>query len=177
MSDNERGKRMIEEIRLDEVLDAYAVNTGRNVTDEGTDGFPRIEGSPDFVLGFDGRPLGIEIARVKGADDAEAYFETMIGIAWKKHESYERRGLFRHPIALLLYSDEPPLFEISAALGNFAKDHVFDDLGFVEVWAADLSDAYFSPSDPARPPDMFCMKPKKWFGFHRIGAADRKPWG
>ena len=74
--------------------------TGRTVTDEGTDGFPYVEGSPDFIIGFDGRPLGIEIAEIRGIEDAEAYFDEVIGIAWKKHESYKPRGLFKYPIAL-----------------------------------------------------------------------------
>lgn len=176
MSDKERGKRMVEEIALENVLDTFAAITERAVTDEGNDGFSQVDGSPDFIFGFDGKPLGIEIAEVRGATDAYAYFDEVSAIAWKKHESYERRGLFKNPIALLLYSSEPPLFEIRNALKSLAEQEVFDDLGFVELWTADLSDAYFTPGHPLRVPDMFCMKPAKWFGFHRIGP-DRKPFG
>jgi len=131
----------------------------------------------DFIVGLDGRPLGIELAEVRGKTDAEMYFEEVTAIAWKKNESYKRRGLFKNQIALILYGREPPLFDIRHSLAGFAEDEVFDDLGFVEMWAADLSDAYFNPGHPLRPADMFCMKPRKWLGFHRIGAPDRKPFG
>jgi hypothetical protein len=168
---------MVEEMTLEMVLDPFAAISGRTVTDEGTDGFSCVEGSPDFIIGFDGRPLGIEIAEIRGTEDADTYFEEVVRIASKKHGSYEPRGLFKNPIALLLHSNEPPLFDIWKALKGFVEEQVFDDLGFVEVWTADLSDAYFTPGHPLRPSDMFCMKPGKWFGFHRIGAANRKPFG
>lgn len=177
VSDKDRGKRMVEGMALDETLEVLAAMSGRTITDEGTDQFPYVEGSPDFIIGFDGQPLGIEIAEIRGMEDAESYFEEVVGIAWKKHESHKRRGLFKYPIVLLLYSSNLPLFEIRHALKHFAEDHVLDDFGFAEVWMADLCEAYFTSGHPLRCPDMFCMKPSKWFGFHRIGATNRKPFG
>ena len=52
----------------------------------------------------------------------------------------------------------------------------FEELGFEEIWAVDFSDAFYSSGHPFRRADMFCFKPKEWFGFHRIGD-DRKPYG
>jgi hypothetical protein len=167
---------MVEEVALDNVIDAFTAITGRTVTDQGSDAFSKVEGSPDFIFGFDGQALGVEIAEVRDANDPEEYFDKVCAIAWKKHDSYARRGLFQNPIALLLYSTEPPLFDIRNNLTCLTEQDTFDELGFVEFWAADLSDAYFTPGDPRRLPDMFCMKPAKWFGFHRIGS-DRKPFG
>ncbi len=176
MSDKDSGKRMVEEMALENVIETFAEITGRALTDEGSDGFSQVENSPDFILRFDGKPLGIELAEVRGTTDAESYLDEVSGIAWKKHDSYERRGLFKNPIVLLLYSIAPPLFDMSNALIYLAEQRDFDQVGFVVLWTADLSDAYITPGHPLRVPDMFCMKPAKWFGFHRIGP-DRKPFG
>jgi hypothetical protein len=177
MSDQDRGKRMIEEMVLEEVLDALATITDRAVTEEGVDGFLYTEGSPDFIIGFNGEPLGIELAEIRGTNGVKEYFEEITRIAWKKHDSYKRRGLFRHPIVLLLHSNKTPLFDIKTALAGFTEYRGFEDMGFVEIWAVDLSEVYYTPGHPLRLPDMFCMKPSKWFGFHRIGAQNRKPFG
>jgi hypothetical protein len=53
----------------------------------------------------------------------------------------------------------------------------FEQLGFSEIWAVDFSDAYYTPGDPRRRPDMFCFKPEELFGSHGIGPAGRKPYG
>lgn len=177
MNDYVMGKRMIEDMMLDQVLDAFPRITGRTVTDDGVDGFPQIEGSPDFVIGLDGKAVGVEIAEIRNTVDAWSYYEEANRIAWKKHASYERRGLFRNPIILVLYSGGPPLYEIHHELSWFDDHREFEDAGFIEVWAADFSDEYYSAQDPRRPADMFCFKPSDMFGFHRIGGYDRKPWG
>lgn len=168
---------MIEGMMLEEILDAFPRITGRSVADDGTEALPQVEGSPDFVVSLDGVPTGIEISEVRGTSDAWSYYEEASRISWKKHESYERRGLFRNPIILILYSSSPPLFEIERELAFFAAHGDFDAYGFQEMWTTDFSDEYYSAQDPRRPADMFCFKPRRWFGFHRIGGDDRKPWG
>jgi hypothetical protein len=177
MSDKDRGKRMIEEMVLEEVIESLATITDRAVTEKGADGFPYVEGSPDFIVGFDGKPLGIELAAITNAEGPEEYFEEIKRIASKKHDSYHRRGMFRYPIALLFHSNTVPLFDIKEMLRVFAEDYNFKEFGFTEMWSADLSETYYTPGHPLRLPDMFCMKPSRWFGFHRIGAEDRKPFG
>ena len=177
MNDHERGKQMVEETMLERLLEPISFVTGRTLTEEGADGFARVEGSPDFVVGFDGRPFGIELAEVRDVSDSVAYYGEALRLACKKSESYERRGLFANPIGLVMYADDPPLFEIRNELEAIGAQMDFEQLGFAEVWAVDFSDAYFSHRDPRRPADLFCFKPRTTFGFHRIGQHDRKPFG
>ncbi|MDQ2081033.1 hypothetical protein RA307_12645 [Xanthobacteraceae bacterium Astr-EGSB] len=176
MNDKERGKHMVEEMVLEQLMESFPVITGRAITEEAHGEFAQVEGSPDFVFGLDGHALGIELAEIRHAEDAEAYLAEVSQLAWQKHESYERRGLFRNPIALILHSIAIPLFDIQRELAAASSDE-FDEVGFVEVWCVDFSDAYYSAQDLRRPADMFCFKPRQWFGFHRIGWWDRKPFG
>ena len=162
---------------MEQVLEALATITDRVVTQEGSDGFPYVEGSPDFIVGFDGKPLGIELAAITNAEGAEGYFEEITRIASKKHDSYHRRGMFRYPIALLFHSNTVPLFDLKDMLHVLAEDYDFKEFGFTEMWSVDLSEVYYTPGHPLRLPDMFCMKPSGWFGFHRIGVENRKPFG
>jgi hypothetical protein len=87
MSDHDFGKREIERMVFDQILDAFPYITARTVTDDGEEGFAQVEGSPDFVIGLDGEATGIEISEVRSASDAWSYLEQASRIAWKKHES------------------------------------------------------------------------------------------
>jgi hypothetical protein len=171
------GKRMVEEMVLDQLLDSFPRITGRRLTSEWSGDFPRVEGSPDFVVGVNGKALGIELAEIRDADTAWAYYEEASRIAWKKHASYERRGLFGNPIALILHSASFPLYDLQDELEFLIDDYEFQSFGFTEIWAVDFSDAYYSPGHPLRLADMFCLKPQQTFGFHRIGDHGRKPYG
>ncbi len=174
--DSELGKREIENMILDQVLDSLPILTGREATEEWEGDAKQIEGSPDHIVGLDGKAFGIELTEIRDAEDAFDYIAEAYRLASKKCESYSRRGLFSFPIALIIYSTEPPLFDIRRSLeGTFQAD--FEALGFAEIWAVDFSDAYYSPGDLRRPADLFCFKPAEWFGFHRIGGNDRKPFG
>jgi hypothetical protein len=168
---------MVEEMMLERVLEPFSIVTGRTLTEEGSGGFPRVEGSPDFVMGFDGHALGIELAEVRSIDESVDFYGEALRLALKKDESYARRNLFVNPIVLILYSNGPPLFEIEEELMAIGAAMDFEQVGFAEVWAVDFSGAYFSDFDPRRPADLFCFKPRTTFGFHRIGHHDRKPFG
>jgi len=176
MRDIDTGKRMVEEMVLDQILDSFPRITGRKLTPDWSGDFPRHEGSPDFVVGVDGRALGIELARIAG-DTAWTWYEEASRIAWKKHDSYQRRDLFRNPIALIFHSDGTPLYDMEHELESLVDAQEFQSLGFAEVWAVDLSDAYYTPGHPLRRADLFCLKPLESFGFHRIGDHGRKPYG
>jgi len=171
------GKRMAEEMVLEQVLEPFQLITCREISGDWEGDFAQADGSPDFVCGFDGTALGIELAEIRYPADAWAYYETASRIAWKKHESYVRRGLFANPIALVLHSTGLPLFDIQRELANLRDPQEFEFLGFKEVWAIDFSDAYYSAGHPFRRADMFCFKPRATFGFHRIGDHGRKPYG
>ncbi len=177
MRDIDLGKRKVEGMILEQMLESFEQITGRIVTDGWESDFLQVEGSPDFILGFDGKALGIELAEVRRADSAWTYYETASQIAWKKHESYARRGLFANPIVLVLYADEPPLFDIRHELSGLVDEAEFEPTGFAEVWAIDLSAANYTPGHPFRRADMFCFKPRATFGFHRVGEYGRKPYG
>ncbi|WP_315805457.1 hypothetical protein [Bradyrhizobium sp. SZCCHNS3002] len=57
--------------------------------------------APDRVALIDGIETRLELTSVK-ADGAEQIIEELLRIASQKHESYERRGIFRsRPIMLL----------------------------------------------------------------------------
>jgi hypothetical protein len=175
--DSEFGKQEIEDMILDQLLDSFTIITGRTVTDEWSDDAKKVEGSPDHIIGLDGKAFGVELTEIRDVEDADSYVDEAYRLATKKSESYARRGVFKFPIALVMYSTTPPLFDLrnSVEAATFQAD--FEGLGFAEIWAIDFSDAYYSPSDPRRRADMFCFKPTDLFGFHRIGNHNRKPFG
>jgi len=175
-TDSEMGKRQLESMVLDQLLDSFSLITGRAVTEHWDGDGSQVEGSPDFIIGLDGHPFGIELTEIRGIDDPRDYVDEAYRLGSQKSDSYGRRGIFRFPIALIMHSNEPPLFDIrnAVAAATFRED--FEALGFNEIWAIDFSDAYYSSRDPRRPADMFCFKQREWFGFHGIGG-DRKPYG
>jgi hypothetical protein len=177
MSDSQMGKRMIEDMVLERLLDSFAMLTGRIVTDDWDNHADQVEGSPDHIIGLDGKAFGIELTATRGVRDAWDYVAECYRLAAYKSDSYARRGIFQFPIALVMYSSEPPLFDIRSSLSDAICQQDFETLGFAEVWAVDFSDVYYSAGDPRRRADMFCFKPKPWFGFHRIGNGGRKPYG
>lgn len=177
MRDVDVGKRMAEEAVLEQVLESWPAMTERLVTEEWRDDFVQIEGSPDFIIGLDHKAVGVELAEIRFPEDAWDYYATASHIAWKKHESYMRRGMFANPIALILYCHTLPLFDFRHELAQLGCAEEFSPLGFSEVWVIDFSDEYYSAGHPFRRADMFCFKPQVGFGFHRIGDEGRKPYG
>jgi len=175
-ADSEMGKREIEGMVLDQLLDSFSLITGRAVTEDWAGDASQVEGSPDFIIRLDRQPFGIELTEIRGIDDPWDYVDEAYRLGSQKSDSYARRSNFRFPIALILHSNEPPLFDIRNAIAAATFQDDFEGLGFNEIWAIDFSDSYYSPRDPRRPADMFCFKPREWFGFHRIGG-DRKPYG
>src|SRR5665811_1786358 len=114
--ESEVGKREIENMVLDQVLDSLPIITGRTATNEWDGVAEQVEGSPDHIIGVDHKPFGIELTQISGADEAWDYVAEAYRLGSKKSDSYSRRGIFRFPIALVMYSTSPPLFEIKRAL-------------------------------------------------------------
>jgi hypothetical protein len=175
--DKELGKREVEDGVLIQVLDAFSIAAGWNLTGDWEGEAEQVEGSPDAIVGRDGKPFGVELTEIRDAEDAESYIAEAYRLAEQKSASYSRRGLFKFPIALAMYSYSPPLFDLRKRLAQTVYRPDFDALGFVEIRAVDFSDAYYSARDPRRPADMFCFKPATQFGFMRVGMGDRKPFG
>src|SRR5580658_6020822 len=109
--DSEIGKREIENMVLDQLLDSLPIITDRAVTEEWEGDARKVEGSPDFIIGLDGKAFGIELTEIRDAEDVKSYVDEAYRLASKKSESYSRRGIFRFPIALAMYSMTPPLFD------------------------------------------------------------------
>jgi hypothetical protein len=103
------GKRMVEEMILDQVLDSFPTITGRTVTDEWNDAAVQVEGSPDFIIGIDGKAFGLELTEICGVGDAWGYVDEAYRLASRKSESYSRRQIFQFPIGLIMHSERPPL--------------------------------------------------------------------
>jgi hypothetical protein len=168
---------MAEEVILEQVLEAFPIVSGHSITADWDGEAMQIEGSPDFIVGVDGKPFGIEIAQIRKAKDEWDYVAEAWRISFKKSQSYSRRGLFGFPIALLLYSDRPPLCEMAKLIEEITVQEEFEELGFDEIWAFDLSDEFYTFGHPLRKPDAFCFKPARMFGYERIGEYGRKPYG
>ena len=92
--DSEIGKRQIEEIVLDQLLDTLPILTGRAVTNEWEGDAQRVDGSPDHIIGLDGQPFGVELTEIRGAEDAQGYVDEAYRLASKKSESYARPAFF-----------------------------------------------------------------------------------
>src|SRR4051812_29546348 len=112
MNDNEYGKRLVEEMILEQLLVSFPAITGRKSTDDAQGEFEKKESSPDFVIGIDGQAFGIELTEICDVEDASEYLEEASRLAWKKHRSYEKRGLFLNPIILIFHSVAVPLFDV-----------------------------------------------------------------
>lgn len=178
MRDTDIGKRMHEEAIFEQILETFPLIARLDITDEWEGEAAQIEGSPDFIVGVRGKPMGIEIAEIRGMDDDPwDYVSEAYRIASKKNKSYSRRGLFTFPIVLILFSSYPPLYEMAGLIEDFLVQEDFERLEFAQVWAADFSSEYYTPGHPFRMADMFCFKPAGNVGFHRLGPWGRKPFG
>jgi hypothetical protein len=138
--DKELGKREVETDIFGQVVDAFSSVAGWNITDDWDGEAEQIEGSPDAIVGRDGRPFGVELTEIRDTEDAESYIAEAYRLAERKSASYSRRGLFKFPIALAMYSYSPPLFAIKKNLAASIYQPDFEALGFSEIWAFDFSD-------------------------------------
>jgi hypothetical protein len=86
--DSEIGKRQIEDMVLDQLLDFLLILTGRAVTEEWEGVAEKVEGSPDHIIGLDGKPFGVELTEIRDAEDAQGYVDEAYRLASKKSESY-----------------------------------------------------------------------------------------
>src|SRR6516162_9292567 len=90
--DRELGKREAETDACEQILDTFSDVIGWNVTDEWEGDAEQVEGSPDCIIGLDGKAFGIELTEIWDTEDAQSYLDEAYRIAAKKSESYSRRG-------------------------------------------------------------------------------------
>ena len=172
MGQNEWIKKEIEFELVNTFVDSYHLITGRPII------VVESSESPDFLAKINEEPYGVEVSEIRLDCDTDPWIfvEEAWRIAEKKHISYTKHNRFSIPIILVFFTSRPPLYEFCEQLADICLDD-FDDLGFSEVWFADLSDEYFSCRDPRRPADLFGVSPEEWRGFQRYGAWGRKPFG
>jgi hypothetical protein len=75
MSDSDRGKQMIEDMVLEQLLDSFPIITGRTLTDEWHDHAEKVEGSPDHIIGLNEKAFGVELTEIRDANDAWGYVD------------------------------------------------------------------------------------------------------
>ena len=172
MGQNEWIKKEMEYKLVNTFVDSYHLIAGRPIVSV------EASESPDFLAEINDEPCGIEVSEIRmGCEpDPWEYVEEAWRIAKKKHISYTKHDRFAMPIILVFFASQPPLYEFHEDLAEIHLED-FDDLGFSEVWFADLSDEYFSCRDPRRPADLFGVSPEECRGFHRYGKWGRKPFG
>ena len=165
-------KKEIELELVNTFVDSYRLITGRSIV------VTESSESPDFLAKINNDRCGIEATEIHMSceSDAYAYVEEAWRIAEKKHMSYTKHERFTMPIILVFFASQPPLSELHEEIADTCLED-FDDLGFSEMWFADLSNEYFSCRDLRRPADLFGVSPEEWRGFHRYGNWGRKPFG
>jgi hypothetical protein len=128
--------------------------------------------APDRIALIDGIETGLELTAVK-ADGAEDIIEEFWRIARRKHESYQRRGIFEPRPMILLGDLDWPAQDIEGAALYDVRDELVDALlasdfgafGFSEIWLMDDGPKYTSRTDPRAPADFFCFAPADKVGF------------
>jgi len=176
--DNELGRREAETGAADMFEAEFPVITGRTVR------ILSAGESPDRIALVGGIETGVELTSVK-VGSAEHVLAEILRLANQKHESYQRRGIFRfRPIILLGHLDwpaidveGPALYDVQDELRNLFLPSDFDGLGFSEIWLMDDGPKYTSRRDPRAPADFYCFTPMENAGFWERERKRRPYWG
>ncbi len=182
MSDQNTGKKMVEQEELRPFLEAYKHVTGEALK------CVREGESPDFVCTRPtGEEVGVELTRVtrspdegfadrvllrKDEQDGQGALDEVFRLLEQKEaKRVKEYGRFAGKTILALQ-----LFDCSLGrLLPFLDDSLrrdFSDNGFLEVWLADYTgvDAYGDI-------ELFGLKPPQWRGYHKRPNPSRKPYG
>ncbi len=182
MSDQDMGKKMVEEYELEYFIDAYKSVTGEEL------GVGHASETPDFISERpDGTRVGIELTKIMRDSETALWEETfkhqeymtnscaldiVYGTVEKKAEKMsKKKGIGIGNIILVLQLMDCPLSDLKNILyRDLEKD--FASYGFSEIWIADYTglDAYGDI-------ELFGLSPLKWWGFHERPNSGRKPYG
>jgi hypothetical protein len=196
-------------------MSAYDYQLGRREVETGIADtfeaeFPMVTGrpveilshgeSPDRIARIDGIETGLELTAIQAAS-AEDMVAEIHRLAVKKHESYERRGIFLdRPLVLLGHlswpalgtkerenlsmaacyeamSKYPALYDVWEEVAHMVDPSEFSGFGFSEVWLMDDGFKYSSRRDPRCPADFFCFSPDSRVGFWERERKRRPYWG
>ena len=121
---------------------------------------------------IDGKETGVELTLIK-ASSAEHIIEEVLRLARKKHDSYNRRGIFKARSTILLGTldwpakgvEGPALYDVHDEISGMIEPSDFADFGFGEIWLMDEGFKYTSRTDSRVPADFFCFKPADKIGF------------
>ncbi len=182
MSDQDMGKKMVEEYELEYFIDAYKSAIGQELVVECT------SEKPDFICERpDGTRVGIELTKVMRDPETALWEETFdhqeymdissaLDLVYRTVENKAKKmtknkGIGISNIILVLQLMDCPLSGLKAILdSDLQKD--FACYGFSEIWLADYTglDAYGDI-------ELFGLTPLKWWGFHERPNPGRKPYG
>ena len=179
MSDQDIGKKMVEESELEYFIDAYEYSTGHRLI------LMRAGEKPDFLCKRDnGSIVGIELTKVmRDPETAQAdrilkrqdYMSDTDAINFvyeaiaKKAEKIANWST--KDIILVLQLTDCQLSVLRIVLGNSLKKD-FVSYSFSEIWIADYTglDAYGDI-------ELFGLYPSKCWGYHQRHNPQRKPYG
>lgn len=182
MSDQDLGKKMVEEEELSYFLEAYKGAVYEYLT---CDLFGRSE-RPDFICKRpDGTPVGVELVKVmRDQRDAQAdlvldarefmdggHAMDMAYFMLRRKEKKRRQadwGLPDNTILVLQFVDCP----ISDL---YLEDDIkgdYESHGFDEIWIAD-----YTGLEPYGDIELFCLYPTEWWGYYERPNPGRKPYG
>jgi|ERR1051326_597931 hypothetical protein len=195
-------------------MSAYDYQLGRREVETGVADtfeaeFPMVTGrpveilscgeSPDRITRIDGIETGLELTAIQASSAEDMVFE-MHRLARKKHETYERRGIFiDRPLILLghlswpaLSTKEreclsmetcyeamakyPALYDVWEEVDQMVDTSDFSGFGFSEIWLMDDGFKYSSRRDPRSPADFFCFSPDGRVGFWERERKRRPYW-
>jgi hypothetical protein len=178
MSDNDLGKKLVEEEHLLQFLDAYKTVTGIALA-------LRSRGeSPDFICAYpSGELVGVELARSPHDYEIRAHdriwtdctlpsFDLLASVTSIVDQKEQKRQSHRWPNTILVVELLDYSFESLSWASDASLADDFSNTGFHEVWLADYST--FEPFGEIR---LIGLYPLRVFGVHHQPALEGKPYG
>jgi hypothetical protein len=178
MSDNELGKKLVEEEHLLQFLDAYETATGIALT-------TRSRGeSPDFICAYPSdEPIGVELARSPHDHEMSVHdrtwtdrtlssFDLLASVFFIVATKEHKRRLHHWPNTILVIELLDYSFESLAWTSDSSRADDFSDTGFHEIWLAD----HFTV-EPFGEVRLIGVYPSSVFGRHYQPALEGKPYG
>lgn len=182
MSDQDVGRKMVEESELEYFIKAYEHVTGKKLT------LIKTGEKPDFVCEQDnGSVVGVELTKVmrdpetaqadrilkrqEYMDNTNAIDFIYEAIAKKAEKIAKDNWSTAENIILVLQLMDCQLSELRNILdADLQKD--FNSYGFSEIWIVDYTglDAYGDV-------ELFGLYPAKWWGYYQRENPHRKPYG
>jgi hypothetical protein len=179
VSDQNIGKKMIEEAELAPFLEEYAAVTGQQLSVIGSGE------SPDFVcLRPNGTEVGIELVKVSNSParpfdlDVFEFRDSLSAFISLQETIYEKEAKRLKPhwqlpdstILVVQIND----CESDSLIHHFQQD-IFEELastGFVEIWVAD-----YTVAEAFNTVQLIGIKPESVRGLHRHRFHEMKPYG